>query len=155
MGNIFLHSSFVSYPTGLYMLERHHCSINTHIITIDAITGNRIATPPGSEVLSLTFSPDGTSLVSGSNNRTTKLWNIQTGGVVRTFKGHTVPVNSVSISPDCTTLASGSYGTISLWKIQTGECHSIIQQEGWVGSIHFFPLDPQHFISISGGGIWE
>ena len=101
------------------------------------------------------LTPGGTSLVSGSNNRTTKLWNIQTGGVVRTFKGHTVPVNSVSISPDCTTLASGSYGTISLWKIQTGECYSIIQQEGWVGSIHFFPLDPQHFISISGGGIWE
>ena len=95
-------------------------SINTHITTIDAITGNRIATLPGSEVLSLTFSPDGTSLVSGSNgsnNRTTKFWNIQTGGVVRTFKGHTEPVNSVSISPDCTTLASGSHGTIFLWNI--------------------------------------
>jgi len=89
-------------------------SIDTHIITIDAITGSRIAALPGSEVLSLTFSPDGTSLVSGSYDKTIKLWDIQTGGVVRTFKGHTGPVSSISISPDCTTLASGSYETIFL-----------------------------------------
>lgn len=125
------------------------------IITLDAITGSRIAVLSESEVLSLTFSPDGTSLVSGSNNRTIKLWDIQTGGVIRTFKGHTGPVYSVSISPDCTTLASGSDETIFLWNIQTGECHSIIQQEGWVTSIHFFPLNPQHFISISDHVVWE
>jgi hypothetical protein len=107
-------------------------------------------------IQSLTFSPDGTSLVSGSHDKTVKLWDMQTGGVVKTFQGHTGMCYSVSISPNCTTIASGSSDkTIRLWDIQTGECHCIIQQESSVYSVHFFPLDPQHFISISDGKVWE
>jgi WD40 repeat protein len=38
-------------------------------------------------------------------------------------------VNSVSISMDCTRIASGSgIGTVCLWDIQTGECYVIKQQ---------------------------
>jgi len=88
-------------------------------------------------------------LVSGSNDRTIKLWDMQTGGVVKTFQGHTYYVCSVSISPNCTTIASGSGdNTIRLWDIQTGECHCIIQQKS-TSSVHFLPLDPHHFISTS------
>ena len=55
------------------------------------------------------FSSDGTSLVSGSDDAIVKLWDIQTGGVVKTFFGHTQLVLSVSISADHTAIASGSY----------------------------------------------
>jgi WD40 repeat protein len=128
------------------------------IITLNAVTGRRIAVLSGhtDEVLSLTFSPDGTSLVSGSEDKTIKLWDMQTGGVVKTFQGHTGEVLSVSISVNCTTIASWSEDqTICLWDIQTGECHCIIQQESDEGSVCFFPLDPQHFISISDGKVQE
>jgi WD40 repeat protein len=54
------------------------------------------------------FSSDGTSLVSGSDDNTVKLWDIQTGGVVRTFYGHTGRVWCVSISADCIKIVSGS-----------------------------------------------
>jgi WD40 repeat protein len=131
---------------------------NGDIITLNAITGSKIAVL--SEhiglVWSLTFSSDGASLVSGSKDNTIKLWDMQSGGVVKTFQGHTAWVYSVSISVDCTTIASGSYDKkIRLWDIQTGECHGIIQQESHVDSVHFFPLDPQHLISASGGRVWE
>ena len=107
---------------------------------------------------SLTFSPDGILLVSGSEDKTIKLWDIQTGGVVRTFQGHTDRVRSVSISANCTIIASGSNDkTIRLWDTQTGVCYCIIQQEDIVASVHFFPLDPQYLTSVSGGKVsqWD
>jgi len=62
---------------------------------------------------------DGTLLVSGSRDDTVKLWDVQTGGVIKTFRGHTDCVLSVAISADCTMIISGSSDkTIHLWDIQ-------------------------------------
>jgi len=96
------------------------------IITFNSITGSQTAVFSGhtDQVNSLVFSSDGTSLVSGSHDKTIKLWDVQTGGVVRTFTGHSSYVQSVSISAGPTMIASGSDdNTIRLWDIQTGECH--------------------------------
>ena len=72
-------------------------------------------------VISLAFSSDGIFLVSGGNDGSVNLWDMQTGGVVNTFSGHTSYIFSVSVSPDCTMIASGSWdGTIQLWSTQTG-----------------------------------
>ena len=95
--------------------------LNSGDITIlDGVTGNQKAILSGHTdwVRSIVFSLDGISLVSGSGDRTVKLWDTQTGGVVNTFHGHTKQVLSVSISADSTTIASGSRDmTIHLWDI--------------------------------------
>ena len=66
------------------------------IITLDAITGSRVTVLSGhtDEVNCVTSSSDGRSLVSGADDNTVKLWDIQTGGVVRTFLGHCHERNS-------------------------------------------------------------
>ena len=46
--------------------------------------------------------------MSGSNDKTVRLWDVQTGGVIKTFSGQTQGVQSVSISANYTTIASGS-----------------------------------------------
>ena len=128
------------------------------IIILSAITGIQMAILSGHtrSVGSLVFSLDGTSLVSGSNDRTIKLWDMQTGGVVKTFKGHTGKVYSVSISADSSTIASGSWDkTICLWDIQIGECYHVIEQNIYTGYLFFFPLDPKHLMSVSGGKIQQ
>ena len=128
------------------------------IIILNAITGSQITVLSGhtDEVNTLTFSLDGTSLVSGSDDHTVKLWDIQTGGVIKTFLGHNGLVRSVSISADCTRIVSGSGDCrICLWDIQTGECHCTIKQEGIVWHVSFSPADPQHFVSICDGKVWQ
>ena len=72
-------------------------------------------------VFSVAFRPDGKTLVSGSGDRTLRLWNAQTGEHIRTLEGHKWGVQSVVFSPDGKTLASGSSDdTIRLWNVATG-----------------------------------
>jgi len=127
---------------------------NSAILILDAITGSQTSILSGHTdgVTALTFSSNGTSLVSGSKDKTVKLWDMQTGGIVKTFHGHTGEVSSVSISADDTTIASGSGdNTLRLWDIQKGECHQIIEDKGQVNCVMFSPKSPQSLISVSCG----
>ena len=73
-------------------------------------------------VNSVSFSPNGKALATGSGDRTIKLWNLDTGKEIRTLQGHKDSVNSVSFSPDGQTLATGSGDTtIKLWNLGTGK----------------------------------
>ena len=122
------------------------------IIFLNAITGSQLAvlSKHTDEVRSLTFSLDGTLLVSGSNDKTIILWDVQTGGIVMSFHGHTEWVDSVSISLDNTTIASGSHDkTIHLWDTRTEECHCVIEIHEEINSVSFSPNNSQLLISAS------
>jgi len=133
-------------------LQSHH----HNIIILDATMGNQISVLSSHTnwVRSLIFSPDGAFLVSGGDDKTIKLWDVQTGGVVMTFYGHTSSVTSVSISPDNATIVSGSWdGIICIWGIQSGECYQIIKSHNHkVTTVCFSPAHPQHFVSASEDG---
>ena len=73
-------------------------------------------------VQSVAFSPDGTTLASGSLDHSLKLWNVVTGKERTTFQGHTSAVQSVAFSPDGKALVSGSNDeTVKLWDIAAGK----------------------------------
>ncbi|NEP35876.1 caspase family protein, partial [Moorena sp. SIO3B2] len=90
-------------------------------------------------VSSVSFSRDGQTLASGSDDNTIKLWNRKTGKLIRTLPGHTGPVNSVSFSPNGKTLASGSNDeTIKLWNPKTGKLiRTLIGHDNVVNSVSF------------------
>ena len=74
-------------------------------------------------VSSVTFSPDGKLLASGSLDSTVKLWNAEDGSLVRTLEGHTARVASVTFSPDGKLLACGSAD--STVKLHLLCCHGL------------------------------
>ena len=132
-------------------------SMTGDIIILDAITGNQTTVLSGcaGSVNSLVFSSDGKLLVSG-DNQYIKLWDMQTGGVIKTFHNHALSVCSVSISADCTSIASASGGwIIFLWDIQTGECHKAIKQMAGVTHVSFSPKAPEYLLSICRNKVWQ
>ena len=65
----------------------------------------------------LTFSPDGSILVSGSRGGSIQLRDTTTGKIISTLPGHTSYISSVLVfSEDQATLATaGEDGTVLLW----------------------------------------
>jgi WD40 repeat protein/tetratricopeptide (TPR) repeat protein len=66
------------------------------------------------------FSPDGKTLAQASREGNVQLWDVATGKILETLKGHSSAVLAVAFSPDGRTLASGSTDhTVRLWNVET------------------------------------
>ncbi|MGA9773120.1 MAG: hypothetical protein WBV94_29085 [Blastocatellia bacterium] len=52
-----------------------------------------------SSVFSVAFSPDGKYMLTGSWDKTARLWDVKTGIEERRFEGHSDMVSSVTVSP--------------------------------------------------------
>jgi len=92
-------------------------------------------------VLSVAFSPDGRTVLSGSSDQTLILWQIATGKELRDFRGHLNRVTSVAFSPDGRTALSGSAdNTLKLWDVATGrDLHTLTGHSSGVNSVAFSP----------------
>jgi WD40 repeat protein len=107
------------------------------------------------EFFSVAFSPgpDGPLLASASADRSVKLWNAQTGQVVRAFDGHKEAVVCVAVSPDGRRILSGSMDqTVKLWDARTGKELLGPDPHGFevmVRSVAFRPPDGQAIATVS------
>ena len=83
----------------------------------DVATGEKTKKLEGHRdfVNSMSFSPDGNTLVSGSGDHTVRLWDLKTGENIKTLKD-VWGVKSVSFLPDGKTLVSGGMA-IRLWDV--------------------------------------
>ncbi|NEZ60752.1 DnaJ domain-containing protein [Adonisia turfae] len=74
------------------------------------------------DVSAVAIARDGKKLVTGSHDKTLRLWSVKTGSLLRTLSGHSQAVHCVAVSWDGKLIASGSADTtIKLWDMRTGE----------------------------------
>lgn len=93
-------------------------------------------------VKSTAFSPDGGRVVSGGGvGGMLRLWDIESGRLLRTFEGHSNVVASTAFSPDGARVLSGSWdGTLKLWDTESGKLlRTFERHSGWVNSVKFSP----------------
>ncbi|MBE9041588.1 TIR domain-containing protein [Oscillatoriales cyanobacterium LEGE 11467] len=102
--------------------------------------GELLQTLEGHEgtVTSISFSPDGKTIVSGSWDNTIRLWSRE-GKALGTIGGHGDTIYGVSFSPDGQIIASSSQdGTVKLWNLQ-GELLNTLEHEDGVSSVAWSP----------------
>ncbi len=107
-------------------------------------------------VVAVAFSPDGKLALSGSNDKTMRLWDVQSGRELRNFMGHG-PVYCVAFSPNGRFALSGSYA-LRLWDVETGR--ELRSFAGHRGGVHSAAFSPDGRLALSGSGdntlkLWE
>ena len=101
-------------------------------------------------VNSAQFSPDGTQIVTASNDNTARLWSATTGELLRTLEGHAGGVTSAQFSPDGIQIVTAcADNTAKLWNAITGECIKTL--EGHEGGVLYTQFSPDGTQIVTAG----
>ncbi|TDL13687.1 WD40 repeat-like protein, partial [Rickenella mellea] len=103
-------------------------------------------------IRSVAFSPDSKHIVSGSNDKTIRVWDAETGTVtLGPLEGHTEGISSVAFSPNGKHIVSGSDDeTIRVWDAETGivTLGPLEGHTSYITTVTFSP-DGKHIVSGS------
>ena len=103
-------------------------------------------------VMSVSWSPDGRYIASGSFDKTVQIWDTQTGGHIVTYEDHRRlrkgKVHIVAWSPNGNYIASVSDKMIQVWNVTTGDIFSYQGHSSTVKAISWSP-DGGRLASIS------
>lgn len=111
----------------------------------------------GAYVICVAFSPDGTEVVSGSADRTLRVWDAATGQTLRVLSGHTDGVFAVAFNHDGTEVVSGSSdSTAQVWCASSGNpLHTVHGNTGPVNAVAFNQDSTRIVVGGSSLRIWS
>ena len=78
-------------------------------------------------IYSAAFSPNGKQIVSASEDKSIRIWDLMTGDCLWVIKDDTDSVLSASFSPDGKRIVSASRNEIRIWDTETKECVKILK----------------------------
>ncbi|GIL54018.1 hypothetical protein Vafri_9574 [Volvox africanus] len=101
-------------------------------------------------VLSVATTPDSKYLVTGSADKTVRVWDVCTGYIMATLRGHTGEVNTVAVTPNGRRIvSSGADRVIFVWDFVTGECKRALR--GHKGPVSCMAVAPDGNFLVTGG----
>ena len=93
-----------------------------------------------SAIIAVAFSPDGTTIATGSSDNSIRLWDSNTGEHIKTLEGHTDALHSVAFSPDGKTLISGDQArSLLVWDLDSGKVLKTLKHSWVVKTVDFSP----------------
>ncbi|MBF0338748.1 MAG: caspase family protein, partial [Nitrospirae bacterium] len=99
-------------------------------------------------VTSIAIPPDGRHVLSASEDKTLKLWDIASGRELKTFTGHSDKVHSVAISPNGKYALSASEDkTLKMWDITSGR--ELRTFTGHADKVHSVVITPDGKYALS------
>ena len=105
------------------------------------------------------FSPDGTRIVTASDDRTARVWNAATGEVIAVLKGHNKIVWSAAFDRGGARVITGSEDkTARIWNAETGVLLAALRGHDKAVNDAVFSPDGAHIATASGDGtarIWN
>jgi WD40 repeat protein len=94
----------------------------SHSIEHEEHVANEIYQGHSEAILSVACMECGTMFVSGSMDRTARLWEVNSGACLQTFVGHSAGVSSVAAIDEVTLLTGSIDTTLKLWDALRGTC---------------------------------
>jgi WD40 repeat protein len=99
----------------------------------------RIVSKQNSDIMAVAFSPDGQSILTGSQDSTARLMDLK-GNELSVFVGHKDWISSVAFSPDGKTILTGSMDkTARLWDLNGNLLQEFNGHKGIIFSVTFSP----------------
>ena len=112
----------------------------------------------GRGVSAVAITSDGRLAVSGGDDKTLRIWDLETGHH-RVLEGHKDWVRALAVTPDGRLAVSGSAktlyadDTLRMWNLETG--HYRVLEGGHQGSVSAVAVTPDGRLAVSGGGNWD
>jgi hypothetical protein len=145
-------------------VSRSHLLLLLYLLVVCAPVRAELLVPPErtlgghtAAVMCVAFLPDGQTAVTGSRDRTVKLWDLKACRVIRTLEAHTGPVFALAVSPDGAHVAStGADCAVRVWEVKSGKMVALL--EGHTGNaIGLKYLPNGQLLSAAGDGLrlWD
>lgn len=151
----------VGVGTGIYFYMNSNTPAQVHVPDVKQVLTSHndikyVLKGHSDTVASLSWSPDGSQLVSGSHDRTVRLWQPGSQSSLLTFTGHKESVFAVAWNPDGTLIASGGRDeSVRIWDTNGATRYNFVNQGAAVNAIDWTLSGTRLIIGTQGNGVRE